>query len=317
MHKLGTFVVFTCSICIAVPSLISSCGSNDGDLPLSSVLDSEASSQVANRLLSEARVYESKGKINKAIDVYRDVSKKYPRTNAAAEARYTEGNLLDQQGDLLKAFDAYQDLIINHPNSEHYAQALKRQKSVALAAATGVIKNNFLGMKTKISPQKTTQMLANVRDNAPQAPSASEAQYNIGRIWQNDGNAQKAIAAYLRISADYPNSSYAPEAQYQRGQILILKAERGNQNRAHLNQARDIFQDLIERYPSHERASDARKSIAKLANQDIQRSYDTAEFYRKKGNNESAIFYYKEVVQSSKSGALNDQAKQRISELAR
>ena len=129
-------------------------------------------------------------------------------------------------------------------------QALKRQKSVALAAATGVIKNNFLGMKTKISPQKTTQMLANVRDNAPQAPSASEAQYNIGRVWQKDGNAQKALASYLLISADYPNSTYAPEAQYQRGQILILKAERGNQNRAHLNQARDIFQDLIERYPA-------------------------------------------------------------------
>ena len=317
MHKLGTLVVFTCSICIAVPFLISSCGSNDGDLPLSSALDSEASSQRANKLLSEARAYESKGKTNKAIDVYRDVSKKYPRTNAAAEARYAEGNLLDQQGDLLKAFDAYQDLITNHPSSEHYAQALKRQKSVALAAATGVIKNNFLGMKTKISPQKTTQMLANVRDNAPQAPSAAEAQYNIGRIWQKDGNAQKALASYLLISADYPSSTYAPEAQYQRGQILILKAERGNQNRAHLNQARDIFQDLIERYPSHERASDARKSIANLANQDIQRSYDTAEFYRKKRNNESAVFYYKEVVQATKSGALHDQAKQRISELTR
>ena len=137
MHKLGTFVVFTCSICIAVPSLISSCGSNDGDLPLSSALNSEASSQGANRLLSEARAYESKGKIDKAIDVYRDVSKKYPRTNAAAHARYAEGNLLDQQGDLLKAFDAYQDLIINHPSSEHYAPAPQTAKIGCFSSSYG------------------------------------------------------------------------------------------------------------------------------------------------------------------------------------
>lgn len=319
MQKISTYFVFAYSfcICIAVPSLIISCSSNDNHLPLSSALDNDANSSDANLLLAEAKSYQSRGKIDKAIDSYRDVSKKYPRTDAAAKARFAEGSLLDEQGDLLKAFDAYQDLIANYPQSQHYSAALKRQQAVALAAANGVIKNNFLGMKTKISPQKTTKMLANVRDNAPQAPSAAKAQYNIGRVWQKDGNAQKALAAYLRISADYPYSSYAPEAQYQRGQILIMKAEKGNQNRAHLNQAKDIFQDLIERYPNNKRASDARERISSLAGQDIQRSYDTAEFYRKKGNNDSAIFYYKEVIQRSKNGALHDQAEKRISELSR
>lgn len=319
MQKISTYVVFAYSfcICIAIPFLITSCGSNDNHLPLSSTLENDTSASAAELLLNEAKAYQSRGKIDKAIDTYRDVSKKYPRTDAAAEARFAEGSLLDEQGDLLKAFDAYQDLIANYPRSQHYSPALKRQQAVALAAANGVIKNNFLGMKTKIGPEKTTKMLANVRDNAPQAPSASEAQYNIGRVWQKDGNAQKALAEYLRIAADYPRSAYAPEAQYQRGQILIMKAEKGNQNRAHLNQAKDIFQDLIERYPNHKRSSDARKRISSLAGQDIQRSYDTAEFYRKKGNDDSAVFYYKEVIRRSKSGPLHDQATKRISELSR
>ncbi len=317
MHKSGTRLVVPWSFFCVVSLLIASCGSNDENLPLSSSLSSDINSREAGRLLDEAKAYEADGRTNKAIDRYREVSKKYPNTKAADSARYAEGKLLDEQGDLLKAFEAYQDLIVNYPGSSHYSAAIQRQRDVALAAVNGIIKNNFLGMKTRISPERTTKMLANVRDNAPQAPSASEAQYHIGRVWQKNGSAQKALAGYLRISTDYPTSSYAPEALYQRGQILIMKAEKGNQNRAHVNQAKDIFQDLIERYPGHQRASDARKSIAKLAGQDIQRSYDTAEFYRKKGNNASAIFYYKEVVRSAQSGELHNMAKQRIEELSR
>lgn len=319
MEKISTYVVFAYGLCtcIALPFLTSSCGSSDNQIPLSSTVKNDPSNGAANLLLEEARNLQSRGKIGKAIDTYRDVSKKYPRTEAAADARFAEGNLLYNEGDLLKAFEAYQDLIANYPRSQHYSPALKRQQAVAMDAAKGVIQNNFLGMKTKINPTKTSKMLASVRDNAPQAPSASQAQYHIGRVWQKDGNAQKALAAYLLISADYPSSSYAPEAQYQRGRILIMKAEKGNQNSAHLNQAKDIFQDLIERYPNDKRASDARECISKLAGQDIQRSYETAEFYRKKGNSDSAIFYYKEVIRNSKSGTLHDQASARLSELSR
>jgi len=319
MPKISSPIVFiySLSICIAIPCLLSSCGSNKNQLPLSSALNNDVTNRDANLILEKARAYETSGNIKKAIDTFRDVSKEYPRTNAAAEARFAEGRLLDQKGDLLKAFDAYQDLIANYPRSRHYSSALKRQRAVAMDAVEGVIQNNFLGMKTKISPEKTTNMLANVRDNAPQAPSAAEAQYNIGRVWQKDGNAQKALSEYLRISTDYPDSSYAPEAQYQRGQILIMKAKKGNQNSAHLNQAKDIFQDLIERYPNHKRSSDARKSISNLADQDIQRSFDTAEFYRKKGNNDSAVFYYKEVIRNSQGGPLHDRAASRIDEISR
>ncbi|MBT8043751.1 MAG: tetratricopeptide repeat protein, partial [Verrucomicrobiae bacterium] len=202
-----------------------------------------------------------------------------------------------------------------YPASKYYATAIKRQESVAHAAADGIIKNNFLGMKTRVSPQKTEKMLGHVRDNAPRATSAPRAQYAIGRVWQQEGNADKAIAAYQRIGVDYPNSSVAPEALYQTGQILILKAERGNQNKANVNRARDIFQDLIQRYPRHRRAADARKRLAMLGGQDIQRSFDTAEFYRKKGQTQSALFYYREVIRKTKSGTLYNRAKQRISEL--
>ena len=300
--------------CIGVFAL-ASCGSDSDDIPLATGAVSQSGATAADNMLAQARAYQSAGKTSKAASAYRAIFKKYPYTSAAAEARFAQGRILDQQGDLFKAFEAYQDVIARYPGSRHYATALSRQEAVAHAAANGVIKNNFLGMKTRISPERIEKMLGHVRDNAPRAQSAPKAQYAIGRIWQKEGRAEKSISAYQRIALDYPSSGPAPEALYQTGEILVLKAQRGNHNNAHVNRARDIYNDLVQRYPRHSRAADARKRLAMLGGQDIQRSYETGEFYRKKGNVKSAIFYYREVLRKTKSGNYHDLAKKRLSEL--
>jgi len=295
--------------------LMVSCGPPSDDLPLSSGSANPTGLAAADALLRQARAYESSGKTGKALSSYKKLIKRYPYTNASAEASFSQAGIFDRQGDLFKAFESYQDLISSHPGSKHYAAAIQRQKTVAHAAADGIIKNNFLGMKTRIGPEKTDKMLSKVRDNAPRALSAAKAQFAIGRVWQKDGNAEKSIAAYQRIATEYATSAEAPEALYQTGEIIMLKSERGNQNTANVNRVRQVFTDLIQRYPRHRRAADARKRLAKLGSQDIQRSYDTAEFYRKKGKTQSAIFYYREVLNMSKSGSLRNKAKQRITEL--
>ncbi|NWK56849.1 tetratricopeptide repeat protein [Verrucomicrobiaceae bacterium N1E253] len=300
------------SLSLAMPLLVS-CGNSD-KIPLRG---QTATGEVANAtaLLNEGRAYQSSGKNSKALSTYKEVSKSYPNSTAAPEALYARANMLDQQGELIKAFDAYQELIVNYQASSRYASALRRQEHVAHAAANGVIKNSFLGMKTKIAPSRVETMLGQVRDNAPQASSAPKAQFAIGQVWQQSGNAEKAIAAFRRISADYPESSQAPEALYQIGETLILKTKKGNKNKANFDNATSIYNELIQRYPNHKRAADARKRIKGLGGQEIQRSYNIAEFYRKKGEKTSAIFYYKEVLRKSKSGPLRDQASQRIAEL--
>jgi len=297
---------------LSLPLLVS-CGNSD-KIPLSgqTVVGEVAT---ATTMLTEAQAYQTSGKNRKALSTYKDIADDYPNSTAAPEAIYARAHMLDQQGDLIKAFDAYQDLIANYQGSHRYAAALKRQDAVAHAAANGVIKNSFLGMKTKIAPSKVETMLGQIRDNAPQADTAPKAQFAIGKVWQQSGNAEKAIAAYRRISSDYPDSAQAPEALYQIGEVLILKTKKGNKNKANFDNATNIYNELIQRYPSHKRAADARKRIKSLGGQEIQRSFNVAEFYRKKGNNKSAIFYYNEVLRKSKSGPIRDQAKQRITEL--
>ena len=313
MRRKALLPLVITSLSIPLPLLLVSCGNSD-KIPLQG---ETAVGQVsgANAKLAEGQAYQSKGKNRKAISSYKKVVKNYPNSTAAPEALYAQANLLDKQGDLIKAFDSYQDLITGYQASNRYASALKRQEYVAYAAANGVIKNNFLGMKTNIAPSSVEKMLDDVRDNAPKAASAPKAQFTIGKVWQKSGNSEKAIAAFRRISSDYPESIQAPEALYQIGETLISKTKDGNKNKANYDNATNIYNELIARYPNHKRAADAKKRIKSLGGQEIQRSYNVAEFYRKKGENKSAILYYKEVLKQSKRGPLRDLSTQRIAEL--
>jgi outer membrane assembly lipoprotein YfiO len=272
----------------------------------------------ASAAFQTARQSEDSGNTRRAIKQYKNVAEKYPWAEEAAEARFRQAKLLQSKGETVKAFDAYQELINRYRGSDLYTEALSTQARMAQAAADGEIKTSFLGMKSKLSAPKIVGMLNKVRENAPAAPSASRAQFAIGELYQSRGgrdDVPKAISAYRILVRDYPDSREAAEGQYRIGVILTMQAERGNQDQANIDQAREAFQDYLDRYPGHAKNADARRQLSAIGSKDVQRSFDVAEFYLKKGQTESAKFYYREVMRQSKSGDLYNRAKARLAEL--
>lgn len=273
------------------------------------------SSPQASAAFQAARQVQDSGNSRRAIKAYSEIADKYPWAEEAPEARFRQAQLLQANGDTVKAFDAYQQLITRYRGSDLYTKALDTQAQMAQSAADGEIKTSFLGMKSNLSSTKIVGMLGQVRDNAPAAPSASRAQFGIGELYQSRGEAPKAIAGYRQLVRDFPDSREAAEGQYRIGVILTEQAERGNQDQANLDLAREAFQDYLQRYPGHAKNADARKRLSALGSQDIQRSFDVAEFYLNKGETESAKFYYREVLRQAGHGDLHNRAKARLAEL--
>jgi outer membrane protein assembly factor BamD len=178
----------------------------------------------------------------------------------------------------------------------------------------------LIGFKIPITLKKSAEMLAKVRQNAPRAISAEKAQYTIGRIYQSRGkqtsHAVLAISAFRELTRDFPDSKYAPDAQYQIGEILLTQSRKGNQDSANLDRAKRAFEDVLIRYPTSKQAKMAKAQIAKLASGNIQRSFDIAEFYRKKGQISSALVYYRDTVTRSNSGPLRASAQGWINKLS-
>ena len=289
------------------------CGS-DYDMPLMAGNNQGAAAE-GNALFQQAKQADDSGDAKRAIKLYEQTATRYSFIDAAPQARFRQAELLEQRGDVLKAFKAYQEFLTRFQGSGLYATALSRQAKMAQAAADGKIKNNFLGVKTRLDIDKIVEMLGQVRDNAPKSPTASKAQFTIGELYHKDKEAAKAIAAYSQLVRDQPESTEAPEAMFQIGVVRTEEADRGNQNLATIDLAREAFNDYLNQYPGHHRNAEARQRIASLGGRDLQRSFEIAEYYRKTGQLDSAKVYYRDILKRSTTGDLHDRSRERLREL--
>lgn len=294
------------SLACTAPLFFASCGSDTEAAP-PLIGSAQASAAPAAGIYQEARNYDNKGESKKALRLYKQTADRYPASADAPSARFRQAQLHEQFGDQVEAFEAYSDFLNRYQSSNLYSKALARQSAIAKAATDGNVKSGFI-FGSKLDTGKLIGMLEKVRDSAPEASTAPAAQFQIGETYQNKGKAAESIAAYRKLVQGWPESSQAPEGQYRIGMILVEEAKRGNQDMGNLDRAREAFEDYLSRYPGRARSGDARAQIAKLGSQDVQRSYDVAEFYRRKGDYESARFYYREVLKKHGSGPLHDKA---------
>ncbi len=290
-----------------------SCGS-DSDIPILAG-NTQVASAEGEALYQKAKQADDAGQTGKAIKLYKRTADRYPFAQSAGQARYRQAQLLDQDGKVEDAFEAYDEFLMRYPGSALYGSALSRQASMAQAAAEGDVKSSFMGLKTKISLDKTVEMLGKVRDHAPRSATAAKAQFTIGEAYQAKRKYKESIEAFRQLVRDQPSSSLAPEALFRVGLILMENAERGNQNQANLDLSKEAFNDYLIQYPGHSRNAEARKMISALRGEDLQRSYDIAEFYRKTGKPEAAKVYYRDIIKRSSSGKVHEESKARLKEL--
>ncbi len=299
--------------CILISASLLSCGP-DADAP-SLAGNTQSAAIEGEAFYQKAKQADDAGKSAKAIKLYDQTATRYPFAPSAPQARFRQAELLQQQGEIVKSFEAYDKFLSRFQGSGLYTTALNRQVAMAQSAADGDIKSSLLGIKTKLSLEKTVEMLGKVRDNAPKSAVAAKAQFTIAQLYESKKKYKEAIAAYRQLVKDQPTSAQAPEALFRVGVILTEEADRGNQNQGNLDLAREAFNDYLIQYPGDSRNAEARRLEAGLGNRDFQRSYDIAEFYLKTGKTESAKVYYRDIVSRTKSGAIHDKSKARLKEL--
>ncbi len=125
----------------------------------------------------------------------------------------------------------------------------------------------------------------------------------------------EAIASYRSLVREQPSSSEAPEALFRTGVLLTKEAERGNQNQANIDLAKEAFHDYLIQYPGHHRNGEARKMIKALDGKELDRSFRVAEFYNSTEQYEAAKIYYRDIVKKGGSSELAEKSRQRLKEL--
>ena len=313
MLRRMTSRLIACALLSVSAFTLFSCGP-DPDMPIMAG-NTQAAATEGEVFYQKAMRADEAGKSAKAIKLYDTTATRFPFAPSAPQARFRQAQLLEQQGEIVKSFEIYDKFLSRFKGSNLYTTALNRQIAMAQSAADGDVKSSLLGLKTRLSLEKTVEMLGKVRDNAPKSTAAAKAQFTIGQLYEAKKKYKDAIVAYRQLVRDQPGSSLSPEALFRVGVILTADADRGNQNQANLDLAREAFNDYLIQYPGHSRNAEARKLLAGLGSRDLQRTYDIAVFYQKTGKLESAKVYYRDLIQRQKAGPLHDQARARLKEL--
>jgi tol-pal system protein YbgF len=88
---------------------------------------------------------------------------------------------------------------------------------------------------------------------------ADDAAYWWADCHYKAGELQKAVLRFDEVATRYPTSEKAPEALFREGETLLQLGPR------FAKAARQAFQRLIDAYPDHKRAQDARERLAIIA----------------------------------------------------
>jgi outer membrane protein assembly factor BamD (BamD/ComL family) len=268
----------------------------------------------AAEMMAKALEYENAGKYSKAQSLYRDVIKKYSNTSLVSEAAFqillyrktTEKNE--------EFFEYAQQFLDTYRGSSRFGQVLEMQFEAAENLRGGKRERRLLFFKMKTSGEDVATMFQRIINNAPYGKMAPLCQFNIGEVFQERGEKDKAVEAYYKVLDNHPKSKWAAEAQYRIGAISYSYA-RKTEDKSNLNMTRDAMNAYLANNPGGDRFKEAESIMSNLNETEAQQAVKIAKFYERTGKTKAAAIYYFEALKYSPSSAANE-AQEAISRLS-
>jgi outer membrane protein assembly factor BamD len=276
--------------------------------------DEEISGNAAE-LFQIGQTAEKQGDTKRAIRAYKSLVKRHPKDALAAGALFRAAELQEQQHDYLKAAESFRQFVGNYPSSPRFDEAIEAQFRIGEIYLTGKKKSKVLGISFGSPADNAVTIFAAVVRTAPYGKYTARAQFDIGLSREKQGASEAAIQAYQAVVDNFPNEPIAADAQYQIGYIWFTAARRGTNDMAATGKARTAFQDFLFRYPTSEKAAQARTNLALLERKQTTSALAVAKYYDKQKYYRAAVIYYNEVIRQQPGSSESDRAKQRIDQL--
>jgi outer membrane protein assembly factor BamD len=309
-----TLLVFVAATFVFADSVAAAIVFKPGKKPDFVMPGEEEISGNAAELFQIAQTAEKEGKFKRAIKAYSSLVKRHPKDALAPGALYRKAQLQEQEGDYIRAAETFRQLVEGYPSSPHFDEAIEAQFRIGEMYLGGK-KTRVLGIPFGSSMDAAVTIFAAVVRTAPYGNYTARAQFDIGLAREKQGASEAAIQAYQAVVDKFPNEPIAADAQYQIGYIWLKAARTGTKDMAAVSKARTAFQDFLFRYPTSEKAGQARANLDLLEHKQTNSSYEVAKFYDKQKYYRAAVIYYNEVIRQQPGSTQSDRAKKRIDQL--
>jgi outer membrane assembly lipoprotein YfiO len=247
--------------------------------------------------LVHAETYYKAGNSKAALKEFKKLVKHYPLSKEAPTAQYYIGRIMEDLGKPYDAFKAYQKVIDLYPYTEHVDEVIEREYEIGKLFFYGE-KINVLGPLKVPAKDKAVEIFKAVTDNAPYGKYAEPAMHKTGLTYKSIGDYNNAILMFKGLIDKYPNSELIDKARYQLAECSKLLSLNPEYDQTPTIVAREEFEDFVAKYPDSEMSEDAKKIIKKLKNRESENTYNIGRFYETRNMPDSAVVYYKEIIQN-------------------
>lgn len=241
---------------------------------------------------------------------FEKILKHYPDAFEASEAQYFIGRCLHEQGKPYQAFLEYQKVVDTYPNSSRIQEVIEQEYNIGEFFLTREPKK-WMGISFyDLVEHPSLEIFAKVVENAPYSEYAPRAQYKLGVLYSSLGRYSEANEAFQKLIDNYPQSEWAEAGKYQLAASGVKASAGVAYDDSFRKEAMERFEDFVENHPEAELSEKASEHLTNLREEEAGKNYDIAVFYEKNGKLESALIYYKFVIDSFYDTSYSKQAKE-------
>jgi len=231
----------------------------------------------------------------KAIGEFKKFIKAYPQSELAPDAQYYIGRSYEESREYYAAFSAYQKVIDIYPRSELTDEIIERQYRIGNLYFSGE-KEKVLGVAIIPAIDKALEIFEKVVNNSPYGKYADLAQFKIGECYKKNAQYKEAAEAFGKIVGDYPKSLLYEQAKYEVASCTYKMSLKPHYDQAPTEEAIKEFEEFVKIKDKGETVKDAEEALVRLQERKAESLYETGHFYESSKHYESAIIYYREIV---------------------
>jgi len=240
--------------------------------------------------------------------VIKDAANKYHGTPVGEAARFFAAEYWLGKEEYYKAFEYYEELM------EQYSGTLRVQQ-----VAT---REFMIGKKLMVIPQgfrweswrlaRASEVLGKVIEHNPSGRFADEAQLLIGDCHFQAGAYDEAYDAYQAVIEDYPNSKWAPMAQFKSGLSRFRQAELTEDKSEILLQCSRALEVYLRTSPTGVLAGEARDMLGRVRSREAALQWNIVKLYERTDRPRAAAYVLEQMVRDYSDTAWAGLARQRL-----
>jgi len=195
-----------------------------------------------------------------------------------------------------QAFERLEAMLARFPNGLFLERALTREVEVANAFLAG--KKRVVGRIFKLPARgEGLTILRKVSEHAPGTDIAERAMLRIGEYYFERKEYSDSADAYDEFLTLNPKSARVPHAMAKAAEATFQSFKGVAYDETPLVEAEARYKALLSQYPDEARKVRAVEVLREIVTIRGERAYETAKFYERTGRRQSAMFYYRQVVE--------------------